>query len=128
MGPARPPRIGFGLGAASALWLASASAWAAPASCEKENASTFLGYRLYEENDSIIRDGGDERYTQALRVEIPFRRSQTPCWAREVDDWLKHLWQSQKWQKGDFALMLGQNLYTPRIITSVDVDPGDRSF
>src|SRR5262245_23018709 len=99
---------------------AAAQAPGSQPSCEMGTGSTFSGYRLYEENDSIIQDGGDERYTQGLRLEIGFRPDRTPCWTRTVDGWLKHLWPSgsgRSWQQ-DFGLVLGQNLYTPRIITT----------
>jgi len=95
------------------------------------DAPRFFGYRAYEENDSIIKDGGDERYTQGLRVEIAYRPSKVPCRARGVDNWLRHLWFSPDIWDGTpsgFSLVLGQNLYTPRIITSATIDPNDRSF
>lgn len=118
-------------GAAAPLFLLVALTTPAGAQgkgCEKEGTSIFSGYRAYEENDSIIKDGGDERYTQGLRLEIAYRRGRTPCWTRRVDGWLTKLWPAQAWSDGDFALVLGQNLYTPRIITSVTIDPNDRSF
>ncbi len=129
MGNDGSARSRIGISAANLiLWCVATAAWAQPAGCEKGTDSTFSGYRIYEENDSIIADGGDERYTQGLRLELAYRRLQTPCWTRAVDRWLKHLWQSQSWQDGDFALVLGQNLYTPRIITTVAIDANDRSF
>lgn len=108
---------------------APASAEDTPCDPKRAQGSSFSGYRVYEENDSIIADGGDERYTQGLRLEIAYRSGKTPCWTRRVDDWLKKLWwHPEKWRPEAFALVLGQNLYTPRIITSVNVDPNDRSF
>jgi hypothetical protein len=119
----------------AALLAASASAAGAqtgPCRTDSEpEAPTFQGYRISEENDSIIKDGGDERYTQGLRVEVAYRASRVPCFARGVDGWLRHLWFSPDVWSGTpsgLSLVLGQNLYTPRIITSTLVDPNDRSF
>jgi hypothetical protein len=109
-------------------------AGAQPPPCHTDTepgAPTFLGYRAYEENDSIIKNGEDERYTQGLRVEIGFRPSKVPCKARGVDNWLRHLWFSPDVWEGTpsgLSLVLGQNLYTPRIITSTVIDSNDRSF
>jgi hypothetical protein len=88
---------------------------------------TFAGFRLYEENDSIFTIGGDDRYTQGLRVEVDLHPDKLPTFAQR--DWA--LWLLRPRVQGasyGLAFSFGQNLYTPRIITTRTPEANDRGF
>lgn len=86
----------------------------------------WSGFHLYEENDSLPLAGGDERYTQGLRAAMSMNRRALPCIVQGIQDW----WLPGRFDTVDptLTVFVGQNLYTPRIITSRTLEPGDRGF
>jgi hypothetical protein len=93
------------------------------------NQARVSGYHVYEENDSIIKDGGDDRYTQGLRLAFNFHRSAVACPFQKAGHWLKsRVWPKAEEFKTGLSLVVGQNLYTPRIITSRALDANDLGF
>jgi hypothetical protein len=85
----------------------------------------WLGGQIYQENDSLI--AGDDRYTQGLRFAI--QRFKPPRAVTSFGDWLAgRLWSNDLSFDPALALVFGQNLYTPEIITARLPYPGDRRF
>ena len=89
----------------------------------------FSGYQASEENDSIIKKGGDERYTQGLRVSFNFERSAVPCWFQKRGHSMsKWIWPRAEMFHTGLSLTVGHSLYTPRLITTRTLDANDRGF
>jgi hypothetical protein len=97
------------------------------ASCRSraDGVPTLNGFYIYEENDSLIR--GDRGYTQGLRVAATHNPDAHPCWVQDTERW------RLPGHGGDpfsatLSYLIGQGLYTPRIITSSTPLSNDRGF
>jgi hypothetical protein len=124
----RSPHL-FAAAVVAAILLPSrVSAGEQPARCDPRapGDARFAGFHLYEENDTLHPAGGDERYTQGLRVSVSVNRKARPCWVQRAEHW----WVPGRFEQKESALtlFLGQGLYTPRIITSTALEPNDRGF
>jgi hypothetical protein len=98
----------------------------------------WLGGQVYEENDSVLLADGDQRYTQGFRISINrnpgrplcLKPNETACLLppikKALRGWL--LSHDTSFDSGSLAIILGQNLYTPRIITAPVPEPKDRAF
>ena len=55
-----------------------------PFECRRSTEQgTFSGFQVTEENDSIIgKGGGDQRYTQGLRLVFNYHRNAVPCFVQ----------------------------------------------
>src|SRR5258708_3673563 len=85
---------------------------------DTESTPGWIGGQIYEENDSILANS-DERYTQGLRITLTRNRDKLPCFVAPMQRVLNgRFWSHTQEFKPSFALVFGQNLYTPRIITS----------
>ena len=87
----------------------------------------WVGGDIQEENDSPIK--GDERYTQGLRIAIARHPDALWCRLTNVGTFLDgKLWKEGRDFIPQFMLLIGQNMYTPFIITSPVPDVNDRAF
>jgi hypothetical protein len=106
--PAQPPQIGF------------------VCNPRQPDLRRFSGFSIYDENDSFPLAGGDKDYTQALRVSVSYDRRALPCWVQKAGQW--QLWGGEDGFRTGLSLVLGQNLYTPDILTTRNLVPDDRGF
>lgn len=87
-------------------------------------------WQLLEENDTFARPGrgSDEFYTQGLRTSFTREPERTWRWAERVGGWWgRHFWGDTEFQTTS-TLVIGENHFTPGVITTYDADPQDRPF
>lgn len=87
----------------------------------------IAGFSIYDENDSFPFAGGDKDYTQALRVSVSYHRRALPCWAQRTTQW-RLPGAGTDGFTANLALVLGQGMYTPDVLTTRLLDPNDRGF
>lgn len=93
----------------------------------------WSGWRVYWENDTFVMgEGTDRHYTNGLRFTLTEHPDHTWSGAGKIFDWC---WVALCWAKAatDASSVvgtwtLGQNMFTPGVITTFDPDPDDRPF
>lgn len=87
-------------------------------------------WQAQDENDTFAAPGrgSDEFYTQGLRFVFTRELEETWPWAERLGTW----WGRRFWTDAQFethsSLVIGENHFTPGLITTFDVDPQDRPF
>lgn len=96
---------------------------------------TWLGWTAYWENDSFQPPGtgSDANYTNGVRVSAAHNPARNPRWV----DRLGRRWRGTPLVRDSFSdinivpvlsVVLGQNFFTPSLITDFAVDPRDRPY
>lgn len=102
----------------------------AVASGTASGQEAWRDWQLYWENDSFVsrRYSSDEYYTNGIRLTLSRAPTATWGWARGLGSW----WLGVLSASGDYdttsSLAIGQNLFTPGVITEFEVDPRDRPY
>jgi hypothetical protein len=110
---------------------AATAAWAAPAPAQ---TSAWSGWTASWENDSFAffnEDRSDRLYTNGVRFTLARDPSSEWAWVEDFGEWWRlHLPGSlpEDPHTAASALVIGQNFFTPSVITDFDVDPRDRPF
>ena len=81
------------------------------------------------ENDSFnpwSKRATDQLYTNGLRIVIARARKHNFGWARLIQGWFPGAGAAD--QDTISALVFGQHIFTPTVITNFDVDPADRPY
>lgn len=98
------------------------------ASCRA--GDTWGSWTATWENDSFaFFTGSDEYYTNGVRLTVARDPDARWDWARDLGDEFGRLgWTGVDVPETSTSLVIGQNLYTPEIITTFDVNPLDRPY
>ena len=94
-------------------------------------AQTWAGWNVYWENDSFVpsRYGSDARYTNGIRYTLSRDPEEAWEWSEHLPVLLSDLGIiGERSYVTTTAFVLGQNFFTPSLITSFDEDPTDRPF
>jgi lipid A 3-O-deacylase len=95
--------------------------------------SDWCGWTAYWENDSFVHflAGSDELYTNGIRFALGRNPLRNWRWVDSLGVWWQ-LHAPTARRKQEFvrtsAVVLGQNFFTPREITTYDADPTDRPY
>lgn len=115
----------------SLVLLAVCAGWPAPLAAQQ----TWLGWSAYWENDSFQPPGtgSDANYTNGVRIAVARDPLENPRWLEPIerrwrDSWLVRDEYVDLTVHPTMSLLLGQNFFTPAVITDHEVDPQDRPF
>lgn len=100
---------------------------------DEGRAQSWRGWNAYWENDSFVAAGSsDDAFTNGVRLAVGRDPNAADSWMDFLADWLDgHALFGRDPEQGSdatWSLVVGQNFFTPREITTYSVDPTDRPY